>query len=212
MTTSITVTSASVPGGGTTMTMTTASGGSSNSTIAVATAGAGPAAGPILTMFQPSTGVTVLGANTLAASGTVSSLTNVVQGTNATTFTATMVAGENLSNAVAGTIGQGWAGEDTALRPNSGSVANTYVGSSANVVPGRDEPAVNGGTTSVYRIGALLKGGLTPAQVRQDFPSLSAERIEAIGKQASHHPERMSKYPGTSFKRFLRNLNQDQGR
>jgi hypothetical protein len=81
------------------------------------------------------------------------------------------------------------------------------VGSSVNVVPGRpNEQAIGGGTTSIYRIAALLDGGMTPESVRGDFPSLSVERITAIGEYVRSHPSAGTDYPKASFKQFLRNM------
>jgi uncharacterized protein (DUF433 family) len=56
----------------------------------------------------------------------------------------------------------------------------------------------------VYRIAALLDGGLTVEDVLADYPSLTPGRIESAKAYAVAHPKPGRPYPRTTAKRALR--------
>jgi uncharacterized protein (DUF433 family) len=66
------------------------------------------------------------------------------------------------------------------------------------------EPVIPGTTIPLYRISALLDGGLTVAQVKEDFPSLTIAQIVSARDHASKHPNYGKQYPRESLKRLLR--------
>lgn len=58
----------------------------------------------------------------------------------------------------------------------------------------------------VHRIAALLDGGMTVEEVCEDYPSLSREAVEAAREYAAAHPWAGEPFPGTTFKRAIRNI------
>jgi len=66
------------------------------------------------------------------------------------------------------------------------------------------DPLIEGTTIPIYRISALLDGGLTVEQVLEDFPSLTRSHVETAREYARHFPNHGRQYPPTSFKRALR--------
>ena len=60
-------------------------------------------------------------------------------------------------------------------------------------------------TIPLYRVSALLGGGMRIDQVLEDFPSLTAEQVEYARAYAAIYPNLGKPYPKTSFKRLLRN-------
>jgi uncharacterized protein (DUF433 family) len=66
------------------------------------------------------------------------------------------------------------------------------------------EPVIPGTTIPLYRISALLDGGLTIAEVKEDFPSLTVAQIVQVRDYARHHPNFGKQYPRKSLKRVLR--------
>jgi hypothetical protein len=69
----------------------------------------------------------------------------------------------------------------------------------------KDNEAVLKGTDiEVYRIAALLLGGMTPDEVRADYPSLTLELVADARAYAEAHPKPGRPYPRTTFKRALK--------
>jgi uncharacterized protein (DUF433 family) len=71
------------------------------------------------------------------------------------------------------------------------------------------EPVVKGSDIEVYRIAALLAGGMSIKDVQQDYPSLSRDAIEAAKAYAAVHPKSGRPYPTTTAKRALRGAGLD---
>jgi uncharacterized protein (DUF433 family) len=65
------------------------------------------------------------------------------------------------------------------------------------------EPLLKGTEIEVYRIAALLDGGLSLEEVLQDYPSLSRKDIETAKAYAEAYPKAGRPYPRTSVKRAL---------
>ncbi|WP_310303592.1 DUF433 domain-containing protein [Sphingomonas sp. BE270] len=65
------------------------------------------------------------------------------------------------------------------------------------------EPLLKGTRIEVYRIAALLDGGASVDQVREDYPSLSREQVETAKAYAEAYPKAGRPYPRTSVKRAL---------
>lgn len=65
------------------------------------------------------------------------------------------------------------------------------------------EPLLKGTTIEVYRIAALLDGGLAPDEVADDYPSLSRDDIETARAYAGAYPKNGRPYPRTTAKRAL---------
>jgi uncharacterized protein (DUF433 family) len=65
------------------------------------------------------------------------------------------------------------------------------------------EPLLRGTEIEVYRIAALLAGGMTVSEVLEDYPSLSREAVEHAKAYAEAHPKAGRPYPGTTAKRAL---------
>jgi uncharacterized protein (DUF433 family) len=65
------------------------------------------------------------------------------------------------------------------------------------------EPLLKGTEIEVYRISALLDGGLAIEEVLRDYPSLSRKDIETAKAYAEAHPKAGRPYPRTSVKRAL---------
>jgi uncharacterized protein (DUF433 family) len=55
----------------------------------------------------------------------------------------------------------------------------------------------------VYRIAALLNGGLTPEDICKDYPSLSPKAVAVAKAYAEAHPKSGRPYPSTTVKRAL---------
>jgi uncharacterized protein (DUF433 family) len=69
------------------------------------------------------------------------------------------------------------------------------------------EPLIDGTNIPVFRIAALLRGGMTVIQVMEDFPSLTRREIEEAEEYADEHENIWKEYPAFSLKRLL----QDSG-
>lgn len=69
-----------------------------------------------------------------------------------------------------------------------------------------DDPCIRGTDIAVYRIAALLAGGASMDDVRQDYPSLRQEQIEHARDYALAMPKKGRPYPGKSFKRATQEL------
>jgi uncharacterized protein (DUF433 family) len=65
------------------------------------------------------------------------------------------------------------------------------------------EAVLKGSDVEVYRIAALLSGGLSVDQVLADYPSLSRDAIEAARAYAEAHPKPGRPYPRVTAKRAL---------
>jgi uncharacterized protein (DUF433 family) len=56
----------------------------------------------------------------------------------------------------------------------------------------------------VYRIAALLAGGMTPEQICQDYPSLTSEAVATARAYADAHPKAGRPYPSKTVKRTIK--------
>jgi uncharacterized protein (DUF433 family) len=72
------------------------------------------------------------------------------------------------------------------------------------VTIGTSEPIIPGTTIPLYRVSALLDGGLTVQQAMDEFPSLTADQIMMARDYARQHPNFGKQYPKKSFKQMLR--------
>lgn len=66
------------------------------------------------------------------------------------------------------------------------------------------EAVLKGTDIEVHRIAALLNGGMTPEEIREDYPSLSADAIAVAKAYADAHPKLGRPYPNTTVKRALK--------
>lgn len=70
---------------------------------------------------------------------------------------------------------------------------------------GKDGEALLRGTTiEAHRIAALLGGGMTPEEIRSDYPGLSLEQIETARAYAEAYPKSGRPYPAKTVKKSLR--------
>jgi uncharacterized protein (DUF433 family) len=68
------------------------------------------------------------------------------------------------------------------------------------------DPLIAGTRIPIYRISALLDGGMTVKEVAEDFPSLTERQIIDARTYAMTNPPSPSiRYPKQSMKRLLRN-------
>lgn len=65
------------------------------------------------------------------------------------------------------------------------------------------EAVLKDSSVEVYRIAALLNGGLTPEDICKDYPSLSLEAVAVAKAYAEAHPKSGRPYPSTTVKRAL---------
>lgn len=66
------------------------------------------------------------------------------------------------------------------------------------------DPILKESGVEVHRIAALLGGGMTPEEIREDYPSLTLTAISTAKAYAEAHPKPGRPYPGVSVKRALR--------
>lgn len=66
------------------------------------------------------------------------------------------------------------------------------------------EAVLKGTDIEVYRISALLEGGLAPEQICEDYPSLSLEMVAIAKAYAGAHPKLGRPYPRVTAKRALK--------
>lgn len=66
------------------------------------------------------------------------------------------------------------------------------------------EALLKGTEIEVYRISALLDGGMTPEEILEDYPSLSAESVATAEAYAAAHPKAGRPYPPITTKRAAR--------
>lgn len=70
---------------------------------------------------------------------------------------------------------------------------------------GKDGEALLRGTTiEAHRIAALLGGGMTPEEIRSDYPGLTLEQIETARAYAEAYPKSGRPYPAKTVKKALR--------
>ena len=67
-----------------------------------------------------------------------------------------------------------------------------------------DGEVFNATDVEVYRIAALLFGGVSEEEVRADYPSLSAQQLADAKAYAEVHPKAGRPYSKTTFKRAMR--------
>jgi uncharacterized protein (DUF433 family) len=72
-------------------------------------------------------------------------------------------------------------------------------------IVGTSEPEISGTSIPLYRISALLDGGMSIAEVLEDFPSLTAQQIVMARDYARQHPNFGKPYPKKSLKRLVGN-------
>ena len=65
------------------------------------------------------------------------------------------------------------------------------------------EPVLKGTNIEVYRIAALLAGGLSVKDILEDYPSLSGDEVAVARAYAEAHPKPGRPYPRTTAKRAL---------
>jgi uncharacterized protein (DUF433 family) len=70
-----------------------------------------------------------------------------------------------------------------------------------------EDPFIKQTNVEVYRIAALLAGGATVDEVKEDYPLLSLDQIKNARDYAQAIPKQGHPYPGKSFKRATRELN-----
>ncbi len=68
------------------------------------------------------------------------------------------------------------------------------------------EPLIRGTEIEVYRISALLDGGMSEAEILRDYPSLKQEHLEGAKAYAVANPKHGRPYPKTTLKKSLRSL------
>jgi uncharacterized protein (DUF433 family) len=75
---------------------------------------------------------------------------------------------------------------------------------------GRDgEALLKGTTTEVYRIAALLDGGMQIDAVLADYPSLTHDQVMAAKAYAGAHPKPGRPYPPITVKQAMRGAGLD---
>lgn len=72
-----------------------------------------------------------------------------------------------------------------------------------------EDPVIKGTRIEVYRISALMDGGVTHQAVLEDYPSLTQEQIELACAYAEAIPKKGRPYPKVSFKRVIGALGLD---
>jgi uncharacterized protein (DUF433 family) len=77
--------------------------------------------------------------------------------------------------------------------------------STLTVTIGTSEPIISGTNIPLYRVSALLDGGMTVREVMEDFPSLTEAQIANARNYARRYPNFGKPYPQKSLKRLLRN-------
>lgn len=65
------------------------------------------------------------------------------------------------------------------------------------------EAVLKASDVEVYRVAALLGGGLSPGEVRTDYPSLSLQQLADAKAFAEAYPKPGRPYPKTTFKRGM---------
>ncbi|HEL3804295.1 DUF433 domain-containing protein [Stenotrophomonas maltophilia] len=65
------------------------------------------------------------------------------------------------------------------------------------------EAVIAGSGVEAHRIAALLKGGMSPSEIQEDYPSLTLEQIDAARAYAEVYPKPGRPYPERTLKRAL---------
>lgn len=71
------------------------------------------------------------------------------------------------------------------------------------------EPLIKGSSVEVYRVAALLDGGMSVKDILEDFPSLKKDEVQAAQKYATAHPKPGRPYPRQTAKRALQGAGLD---
>lgn len=71
------------------------------------------------------------------------------------------------------------------------------------------EPRIKGADIEVYRVSALLDGGMSDAEILKDYPSLKPEHLQSAKAYAAANPKHGRPYPKTTLKKSLRALKFD---
>ena len=71
------------------------------------------------------------------------------------------------------------------------------------------DPLIKGTEIEVYRIAALLDGGVAPEDVLADYPSLTRDQVEFARAYAQANPNSGRSYPKQTFKAAIKALNLD---
>jgi uncharacterized protein (DUF433 family) len=66
------------------------------------------------------------------------------------------------------------------------------------------EAVFKGADVEVYRVAALLAGGMTPEQICEDYPSLTPEAVATAKAYAEAHPKTGRPYPSKTVKRAIK--------
>ena len=66
------------------------------------------------------------------------------------------------------------------------------------------EAVLKGSRVEIYRIAALLNGGMSPEEICEDYPSLSLDAVAVARAYAEAHPKQGRPYPRTTAKRALK--------
>lgn len=66
------------------------------------------------------------------------------------------------------------------------------------------EAVLKGTNVEVYRVAALLAGGMTPELICQDYPSLTPETVATAKAYADAHPKAGRPYPSKTVKRAIK--------
>jgi uncharacterized protein (DUF433 family) len=100
----------------------------------------------------------------------------------------------------------GWHGPMEVIHKMTVASATSFSGNTQilTVTVSTSETFVPGTNIPVYRISALLDGGMRVAQVMEDFPALTADDVIWARNYAQRYPNFGKQYPRKSFKRLLR--------
>jgi uncharacterized protein (DUF433 family) len=66
------------------------------------------------------------------------------------------------------------------------------------------EAVLKGTSFEVYRVAALLAGGMTPEQICEDYPSLTRGAVATAKAYADAHPKTGRPYPSKTVKRAIK--------
>jgi hypothetical protein len=91
--------------------------------------------------------------------------------------------------------------------PYMGQYFRTDVGSPFSItVSSAPNPIIPGTHIPLYKISALIEGGMNIQSVLEDYPSLTREQVESALSYAKANPYSGPPYPKTTFKRALRKM------
>jgi uncharacterized protein (DUF433 family) len=66
------------------------------------------------------------------------------------------------------------------------------------------EAVLRGTEVEVYRVAALVSGGMTPEQICEDYPTLTPEAVATASVYAGAHPKAGRPYPSNTVKRAIK--------